>query len=75
MATKHPKPEALTFADLTAKADAGDVDNYAKVILDGIKGVVFVGDDQAQVRRLFVERVLTPAKADARTVVIVRGEG
>lgn len=52
----------------------GDLDNYAKNILDGLKGVAF-GDDQAQVRRLVIERVPTPAKANARTVVTVRGEG
>lgn len=53
----------------------GDLDNYAKAILDGLKAIAFVGDDQAQVRRLAVERILTPAKADARAVVTVYGNG
>lgn len=50
----------------------GDLDNYAKNILDAMKGVVY-GDDQKQIRRLVIERVLTPAKADARAIVTVRG--
>jgi len=46
----------------------GDLDNYAKNILDALKGVAY-HDDQAQIRRLVIERVLTPAKADAHAVV------
>lgn len=49
---------------------AGDVDNYAKAILDAMTGVVYL-DDQ-QVRRLVVEVVDDCAtRADERAVVTV----
>lgn len=46
------KHYSVTVAIFQAKGERGDIDNYPKCVLDGLKGVVFKSD--AQVKRLLL---------------------
>lgn len=63
-------PLAVTVVVWLMPGRLGDVDNFAKLVLDAMQGTVMV--DDRQVRRLLAERLDAPTPSGERTGVVVR---
>lgn len=64
-----PGPVAVRLELHLVATRRGDVDNYAKSLLDGMQGIVLL--DDRQVRRLEVERHDAPGAGQERAEVLV----